>query len=298
LGEEIYSLEQKQAVVAAEIVVLQDKNYNLKVGELAKAQGLLDNEIKLIEQQRLKYAEAELAIKSAEVKTKDYIKALESAENVLKRMAILWATLGSKTSADLGGITGAVEDPKDKIKNDEEKDKPPAKTNLISVTAKNGQTLSSIAKANNTTVKELLAINPVLTSNPKYNNGNTIFNGTTVKVPGKMYGGVVSGSGMLDKVPTMLTPGEFVMNRAASQKFGPLLERMNESKYPGSLSLGGTPAVNVVSNNSAKNSNTSVYNYSLSVGVNGTSASPDDIARTVITQIRNMDAQRLRGNRY
>jgi hypothetical protein len=103
---------------------------------------------------------------------------------------------------------------------------------------------------------------------------------------------------MLDKVPTMLTPGEFVMNRAASQKFGPLLERMNESKYPGSLSLGGTPAVNVVSNNSAKNSNTSVYNYSLSVGVNGTSASPDDIARTVITQIRNMDAQRLRGNRY
>jgi 4-hydroxy-3-methylbut-2-enyl diphosphate reductase IspH len=41
-----------------------------------------------------------------------------------------------------------------------------------------------------------------------------------------------------------------------------------------------------------------VYNYSLSVGVNGTSASPDDIARTVIAQIRNMDAQRLRGNRY
>jgi LysM repeat protein len=298
LGQEIYSLEQKQALVAAEIVVLQDKNYNLKVGELAKAQGLLDNEIKLIEQQRLKYAEAELAIKSAEVKTKDYTEALKRAEDVLKRMAILWATLGSKTSADLGGITGAVEDPKNTGKDEKAADSPPAKTNLISVTAKNGQTLSSIAKANNTTVKELLAINPVLTSNPKYNNGNTIFNGTTVKVPGKMYGGVVSGSGMLDKVPTMLTPGEFVMNRAASQKFGPLLERINESKYPGSLSLGGTPAVNVVSNNSANNSNTSVYNYSLSVGVNGTSASPDDIARTVIAQIRNMDAQRLRGNRY
>jgi len=54
----------------------------------------------------------------------------------------------------------------------------------------------------------------------------------------------------------------------------------------------------MVSNSSANSSNTSVYNYSLSVGVNGTSASPDDIARTVIAQIRNMDAQRLRGNRY
>ena len=298
LGEEIYALEQKQAIVAKEILTLQDANYNLKVGELAKAEALLDNEIKLIEKQRLKYAEAELAIKSAEVKTDDYTKALERSEEVLKRMAILWATLGSKTSADLGAVTGAVEDPKDKVKDEKTGDKPPAKTNLISVTAKSGQTLSSIAKANNTTVKELLAINPVLTSNPKYNNGNTIFNGTTVKVPGKMYGGVVSGSGMLDKVPTMLTPGEFVMNRAASQKFGPLLERMNESKYPGSMSLGGTPSTSIVRNNSVNNRSTSVYNYSLNVGVNGTSASPDDIARTVITQIRHMDARRLRGNRY
>ena len=298
LGEEIYGLEQKQAIVAKEILALQDANYNLRVGELAKAQALLDNEIKLIEQQRLKYAEAELAIKSAEVKTNDYTEALKRSEAVLKRMATLWSSLGSKTSADLGAVTGAVEDPKDKGKDGQTGDKPPTKTNLINVTAKNGQTLSSIAKAYETTVKELLAINPVLTSNPKYNNGNTIFNGTTVKVPGKMYGGVVSGSGMLDKVPTMLTPGEFVMNRAASQKFGPLLERINESKYPGSLSLGGTPAMSMPSSNSVNSSNTSVYNYSLSVGVNGTSASPDDIARTVIAQIRNMDAQRLKGNRY
>jgi hypothetical protein len=73
---------------------------------------------------------------------------------------------------------------------------------------------------------------------------------------------------------------------------------MNESKYPGSMSLGGNPVVNMVSNNSANNRSSSVYNYSLNVGVNGTSASPDDIARTVITQIRHMDARRLRGNTY
>jgi len=103
---------------------------------------------------------------------------------------------------------------------------------------------------------------------------------------------------MTDSVRAMLTPGEFVVNRAAAQKFGPLLERINESKYPGDLSFGGTPTVTGINNNSINNNSTSVYNYSLNIDVNGTSASPDDIARTVITQIRSMDAQRLRGNRY
>jgi hypothetical protein len=96
----------------------------------------------------------------------------------------------------------------------------------------------------------------------------------------------------------MLTPGEFVMNKAASKAYGPLLERINESKYPGNLSFGGTPTVTGINNNSINNNSSSVYNYSLNIDVNGTSASPDDIARTVITQIRNMDAQRLRGNRF
>lgn len=51
------------------------------------------------------------------------------------------------------------------------------------VTVKSGQTLSSIAKANNTTVSAILAANPKFTTNPKYNGGNTIFSGTTVNLP-------------------------------------------------------------------------------------------------------------------
>jgi len=52
------------------------------------------------------------------------------------------------------------------------------------VTVRSGQTLSSIAKANGTTVSAILKANPVLTTNPKYNNGNTIFAGTKVTIPG------------------------------------------------------------------------------------------------------------------
>jgi hypothetical protein len=110
-------------------------------------------------------------------------------------------------------------------------------------------------------------------------------------------GGVVAGSGMTDKIPALLTPGEYVVNKAATQKFGPLLEQLNESKYPGSLAFAGSPVIAGVSNNMINNNSTSVYNYSLSVNA-GSSASPDDIARVVMTQIKNIDAQRVRGSRY
>jgi hypothetical protein len=285
LGEEIYALEQKQAIVAKEILALQDANYNFKVGQLAAAEKLLDNEMKLIEKQRLKYAEAELAIKSAEVGTNDYTEALKRAEVVLQRMAILWASLGSKTSASLKTITdvtgGGTNSNYDDIDG----------VNSTYIDPKTGHEMLDLKDPDNAASARLQAqADAYFKAHPEIDplTGASRF----------ATGGMVAGSGMTDSVRAMLTPGEFVMNRAATQKYGPLLERINESKYPGSLSLGGTPAVNMVSNSSANSSNTSVYNYSLSVGVNGTSASPEDIARTVITQIRHMDARRLRGNTY
>jgi len=57
------------------------------------------------------------------------------------------------------------------------------------VTVKSGQTLSSIAKANNTTVTALKNANPILTSNPKYQGGNVIFSGTKLNLPGTTTGG-------------------------------------------------------------------------------------------------------------
>jgi len=51
------------------------------------------------------------------------------------------------------------------------------------VKVKSGQTLSSIAKANNTTVSALLDANPKLTKQAKYNDGKTLFSGTTITIP-------------------------------------------------------------------------------------------------------------------
>ena len=126
------------------------------------------------------------------------------------------------------------------------------------------------------------------------------------KIAGRMYGGQITkymafggravGS---DTVPAMLTPGEFVVNKAASKRFGPLLESLNESKYPSMIGAGssgyGAPINNISS--SVSDNSTAVYNYSLGFNINGASSNANDIARAVIREIKNVDSQRIRGQR-
>jgi hypothetical protein len=130
----------------------------------------------------------------------------------------------------------------------------------------------------------------------------------------KMYGGKINAMSMgglvpkyfakggrigSDSVPAMLTPGEFVVNKAASKRFGPLLESLNESKYPSMIGAGssgyGAPINNVSS--SVSDNSTAVYNYSLGFNVNGSNSNANDIAKAVMREIKNVDAQRIRGQR-
>jgi hypothetical protein len=109
------------------------------------------------------------------------------------------------------------------------------------------------------------------------------------------FGGRAMGS---DTVPAMLTPGEFVMNKAASKSYGPLLERLNESKYPGMLGGGGMTQIPVNNISTSINDNsTAVYNYNLGFSINGSNGSAKDIANAVMREIKNVDSQRIRGQR-
>ena len=79
-----------------------------------------------------------------------------------------------------------------------------------------------------------------------------------------------------DTVPSMLTPGEFVVSKYAVDNFGAdKLKAINNGTYQDG----------------------SVYNYNMSVNVKS-DANPDEIARTVIAQIKRVDSQRIRGNRF
>jgi len=130
-------------------------------------------------------------------------------------------------------------------------------------------------------------------------------------------GGFAKGT---DTVPAMLTPGEFVMNKNATKKFGPLLSSLNRGQYPGAMSQGKfgissnsqsfispsysvvspttiySPSTNVAAPSYNNNSNT-VYNYSVGINVGGSNVNPDSIAKAVLGEIKYIDSQRIRGQR-
>ena len=258
ISQEIYNIETKRQAVDAEILKLQDEIYNLKEVQLKATEDALQAELDAIDAQRQKWEDTRLSLEGAKAEADGYNDMLLEAEATLKRMLELWKQMGAKMFS--GGGSGGVLG---------------GGTGETSAAAAFGYTDAAAYR--------------------DYRAGERMYGGLIRKYD---VGGIVAGSGMTDKVPALLTPGEYVVNKAATQKFGPLLEQLNESKYPGSLSLSGSPMVAGVSNNMINNNSTSVYNYSLTVDVAGSSANPDDIARTVIAQIRNMDAQRLRGNKY
>ena len=106
-------------------------------------------------------------------------------------------------------------------------------------------------------------------------------------------GGAARG---FDTVPAMLTPGEFVVNKAAAQAYRPLLESMNRSTYPNMNKFDGgkTPATANLSNVVTDNSRIA-YNYSLSVNMNGSNQDPNDVANAVLVKIRQLENQRVKG---
>jgi len=59
---------------------------------------------------------------------------------------------------------------------------PDSKNPDTAVRVEKGDTLYAIAKANDLTLAEIRALNPALMSDPKYNNGNTIFSNTKINI--------------------------------------------------------------------------------------------------------------------
>lgn len=78
-----------------------------------------------------------------------------------------------------------------------------------------------------------------------------------------------------DIIPAMLTPGEFVITKNAVSNIG--VDRLRAI-------------------NSGDSLGDSVYNYSVTVNASS-NASPQEIARTVMNQIKDIDSQRIQGVR-
>jgi len=97
--------------------------------------------------------------------------------------------------------------------------------------------------------------------------------GGLIMPKGYAYGGGIYGT---DTVPAMLTPGEFVVKKSSVDAIG--IDKLN------TINSGNMPS-------------DSVYNYSINVNV-ASGADANDIAKAVMTQIRQIESQRVRSNTY
>ena len=79
-----------------------------------------------------------------------------------------------------------------------------------------------------------------------------------------------AGTSTSDSIPAMLSNGEYVLNAAATQKFGiPLLDQMNGSyNIPSSTKSMGTNIINSPSSNNV---------YNIEIALNGTNVTADDV---------------------
>lgn len=120
------------------------------------------------------------------------------------------------------------------------------------------------------------------------------------KIGNYSLGNIVPGRGMTDKVPGLLTPGEFVVRKSAAKAYMPQLQAINSGLFPNlnAPSYGMGNSNTAITKNNANNSSGVMYNsYSVNVNVKSDS-NPDQIAKAVMTQIKQIDSQRIRSNRF
>jgi TP901 family phage tail tape measure protein len=280
IGQQTFALEQLRKNEQVKVVALQDQNYKyeleinkIKKDSLVPSQKLLDD-----------------ANKNLETYTKATQKQIDSL-TYLGLTSKEWENNKIKVDAAYESISATE-----------------TSLNRSKTAAKTLFDLWDSIKS-----KEI-TLTTVQKSNFTYNSGNPLAKMYGGKIMPMNYGGMVpkymarGGAVGSDTVPAMLTPGEFVMNKGAVKRFGPMLENMNNTKYPSMIkdltpttytnvnSSMVTPIINNVSTNVSDNSST-MYNYNVGINVNESNASSSDIARAVIGQIKYIDSQRIRGQR-
>ena len=139
--------------------------------------------------------------------------------------------------------------------------------------------------------------------------GKVSYKGSREPAPGMMMGGkvgkyafgnMVPGLGNTDRVPALLTPGEFVVRKSATKANLPLLQAINDQVFPNN-SVGSLRSSSENLESSVTNiSPTTMYNnnYSVNVNVAGSDASPNDIANIVVQKIKSINSRQVRGSRY
>ena len=304
IGQQIYALEQGRALIQAQILQKQDAIYALEQGKLPLLAQIRDKEDQIYKLQELK--EAEL-IKIRDLEDKIY----KINEDTVEPIQAQLTARERQLKAELDAIEAQ------RVKWDQAQTKITEAdlkaqgfdTTMKGIEAKTAAMLKNWNDIQSKVVELTIIETRIINEVP----------GTTwdpSKVAGKMYGGKIKpmaygGRVGSDSVPALLTPGEFVVNRAATRAFEPMLHSINNMKYPSmaggaSLSSPGYSIAPVSSplsiplqnvGVSYPNNSSTVYNYNVGITVGGTNATPESIANVVLSEIRSMNSQNIKSQR-
>ena len=329
IQDKIYAIESTRQKKLDDIRILEDQIYKIQTDQLKPAQDALDkanSALKAVQDekqaqldakaaQRAKWDDLKLAIDEAKSKAFNLEEQYKSALAKVKEIEAAWKAVGTATVAASSGTptdtkvttppaggsgsggTGAKADSAamkaDKARSASLKTqitdlqaKAKAAATVIANLTKQIATIKASSQSADAKAKALSPLNSQL-SGKQYeasmiSQSISMLNTEKTKLDKKIAAGGYATGGFVfknmntDTVPAMLTPGEFVMKRSAVENFGvDKMKAINTGTYNGE----------------------SVYNYSINVNV-ATDANPDKIAREVMTQIKRIDSQRIRGNKF
>ena len=330
IGQQTFALEQQRQVVEAQILAIQDQIYAKELLREPINKKIRDYQFDIDKKQRESLVPAQQALDKATLARDQYEKqtaALIKTITYQGKTKDQWVIINTELTA--------VESKMKAVEAETSKSAKNTKAILDSWQALKSKTITLTENVNRIITTTNL-VNTTYTSSGgggstgstgstggSKSTGSGGSSGSKTSMQARMYGGKILAmnyGGMVpsyfaaggrvgsDSVPAMLTPGEFVMNRAATKRFGPMLNQMNNSKFP-SMIEDMTPAVYSSNNSSivsptitsvattvADNSST-MYNYNIGISVPQSNASSNDIARAVIGQIKYIDSQRIRGQK-
>ncbi len=302
----IYALEQNRQKEILKIREQEDAIYKIQndkilplqneidklIARNSQLQFSIDKEVAAIEvlgKNRDAWTQVNAKIDAAKLASKDLETAFGALLAGAKAIDDMWASILAKlaaygSGAGGGGGSGGKKDPKDDPKKAEEIKK--AAEDRSKILDSSVPTIQSLVKGDKILEAEKATV--VMMQNLGKAAPNIPLTSQQVISARKQALGYLNRGGMVpkyfsaggyaigsDTVPAMLTPGEFVM-----------------SKY--AVNSHGVDKMKAINNGSSIGD--SVYNYNLSVNVKS-DANPDQIAQAVMTQIRGIDAQRIRGSR-
>ena len=340
IGQQIFELEEKKEEKLKAIQGLEDKIYDIQRNRLRPLQAALDTanaalaateqqrdtELAAIAEKERAWEEAQLALDLARIESGEFNDIIEMTNGLLELsvgeiedFAAYWQALRDKTitltvrtvTESVGGAgTGGTGGSSDS---------------------------SSSSSSSSQTEPTPTPVNPPVGTPGTGGGGGGGGGGPALRFMAsggmvKKYasGGVASSLGS-DTVPSMLTPGEFVINRSSSRRFGPLLDAINSSRggmfgslgdkarsasrngfapksfnqsvyklpersYPAPQNAGPiySSSIRGQGETGPAQIDNSVYNYNLSVNVDGGNLDANQVANEVINKLKRVDSQRLR----